>query len=521
MQRANLGAAFATARILGSGWQRLWGLATAAQEPGADRRFEHPAWRENPALDSLRQLYLAGSRWLEESAGAVRELDPALGKRTAFTARQVADALCPANSVLSNPEVLEASLRSGGANLARGVCNLIRDLKQGRISHVPEGAFEVGRDLATTAGRVVFRNSLIELIQYSPSTESVHRRPLLVIPPWVNRYYVMDLQPHNSMFNYLVDSGFTVFTISWKNPGPGQRDLSWDDYTRLGPLAALEVMTAITGAQQVVAIGYCLGGLMLQTTLAYLAATDDRRIAGATLFTTPHELGDAGAVEVFINGWDLLVMEWLMAANGGFLEGANMALTFNMLRANDLVWPYVLNNYLLGRDPAPHDILHWSADGTRQPAPVHSFLVRKIFFERRLEQAGGLEVLGTAIDLGRIEVPCYAVGARSDHIIPWRSAWSVQRMVSGPVRFVLAESGHIAGIINPPAARRRGYWIGDDSSDDPDAWLVGADHHRGSWWLDWVRWLAQQTGETSEPPPLGSRRYPALEAAPGTYVHGT
>jgi polyhydroxyalkanoate synthase len=519
-QQAGLKASFETARVVGTGWARMWGLPTEEQDADADRRFRHAAWRDNPAFDTLRQLYLVGADWLAESADALEELDPALHERGTYFAGQLADAACPANWPLSNPEVLEESLGSGGANFIRGARNLVRDLRKGRISHVPEGAFELGRDLAATPGKVVHRNELMELIQYSPTTEAVHARPLLVIPPWINKYYVMDLQPHNSMFKYLVDSGFTVFAISWKNPGRDQNRLEWNDYTRLGPLAALDAVTAITGDRQVNAIGYCLGGLVLETTLAYLAASRDQRIASATFFTLPQDFANAGAIDVFINGWDVLLMEWVMAANGGFLEGANMALTFNLLRANDLVWPYVVNNYLLGRDPEPMDILHWSSDGTRQPAPTHSFLVRKIFLERRLEQPGGLEILGTPIDVGDIDQPCYSVGAFNDHIIPWRSAHAIHRRVGGPVRFVLAESGHIAGIINPPEAGRRGYWTNDEAVADPDAWFDGAEHHKGSWWPDWVAWLRRHAGNEIEPPPLGGDSHPPLDDAPGVYVRG-
>jgi polyhydroxyalkanoate synthase len=531
-QRASLEASMRSLELMTNSYARLWGAPREDAAPD-DRRFRDEAWRENLALDVIKQAYLVTAQWMVDMADGWKELDPDIHKRAVFYTRQFADALSPTNFALTNPEVIQETIRTGGANLVQGVQNLLGDLRKGRVTQVPEDAFEIGKDLACTPGKVVYRNSLVELIQYTPGTEQVRAVPILVIPPWINRYYVMDLSPHNSMFKYLVEAGFSVFAISWKNPDsalkdpPGSRvsDLDWEDYMALGPLEGLRVVKSITGVDKVNMVGYCLGGIMLQVTLAYLAAIGDETPNTATYFATHQDFSDVGDVAVFISDPEIRLLDWLMSLSGGYLDGRNMAATFNVLRANDLLWHYVINNYLLGKAPPEFDLLYWNSDGTRVPQTVHMFLLRNFFLVNNLAKADFLQMKGVGIDTRRITTPTYCVAAEADHIVPWRGAFKLHEMVSGPVRFILSESGHIAGIINPPAEKKRGYWINTEIEEerergelDPDAWFEGATHHTGSWWGDWVAWLEARSGERVVGPPLGNAEFPALMDAPGTYV---
>ncbi|HSH12928.1 MAG TPA: class I poly(R)-hydroxyalkanoic acid synthase, partial [Desulfurivibrionaceae bacterium] len=468
-------------------------------------RFKDEAWRENALSDLLKQAYLISAQWMLETTDSLEGLNPDLHRQATFWAQQVVDAMSPANFAFSNPEVMAETARTGGMNLWRGWQNLVADLRQGRISQVDSGAFEVGRDLAVTPGKVVYRNRLMELIQYEPTTETVQAVPMLIVPPWINKYYVMDLRPQNSLYRHLLDAGFTVFTISWKNADQSLLDLSWDDYMDLGPLDALRVVRAITGAEKVNLTGYCLGGIILQVTLAYLAARgEDGAVNTATYFTTHQDFSNAGDIAVFINRPGVAFLEWLMSASGGYLDGRNLAATFNMLRANSLVWNYVVQNYLMGKEPPAFDLLYWNSDGTRVPGKVHSFLVRRFFLENKLMQPNGIEVKGVGVDLGRITTPTYAVAGDRDHIVPWQGAFRVRDLQGGPVRFVLAGGGHIAGIINPPADQKRAYWINEEKDADPEAWLAAADKTEGSWWPDWFAWLAERSGNAQAPSPMGS-----------------
>jgi polyhydroxyalkanoate synthase len=415
--------------------------------------------------------------------------------------------------------------------------NLLSDLQKGRVSMVPEGSFQVGKDLAITPGKVVYRNPLIELIQYEPATKKVHEIPILSIPPWINKYYVMDMRPENSMYQYLVDSGFTVFTISWKNPDKSILDLEWADYLEMGPIEALRVIRSITGAERVNTVGYCLGGIAEQVTLAYLEALKDGgavsdpalasltaglpEVNAATYFATHQDFADVGDVDVFLSEPEVRFLEWLMEASGGYLDGRNMAATFSILRSNDLLWHYVVHNYLMGKEPPAFDLLFWNSDGTRIPGKVHSFLLREFFLENKLKEPEGVNVRGVGIDTRRVTVPTYAVACSTDHIVPWRGASKIREMLGGPVRFVLAESGHIAGIINHPAKNKRAYWLNeaeDAQSLAPDAWLEGASEHEGSWWLDWIPWLEGHSGSLVKPPSMGTDEFPPIMDAPGTYV---
>ncbi len=523
-QRASIEAAMHSLQMMTNSYARLWGQPGEDVLP-SDKRFHNEAWRENLAFDLIKQAYLITAQWMVDVADGLQDLDPDIHKRAVFYTRQFADAMSPTNFAATNPEVIEETIRTGGANLVRGIQNLVGDMQQGRISQVPKDAFEVGKDLACTPGKVIFRNKLIELIQYTPATEQVRAVPILVIPPWINKYYVMDLSPDNSMFNYLVEAGFTVFTISWKNPDTSLRDLDWEDYMALGPLEGLRVIKAITGSERVNMVGYCLGGIMLQVTLAYMAAVGDSAANTATYFAAHQDFDDVGDVAVFISDPEVRFLDWLMSISGGYLDGRNMAATFNTLRANDLLWHYVINNYLLGKTPPDFDLLYWNNDGTRVPQTVHMFLLRNFFLVNNMAKPDYLKMKGVGIDVSRITTPSYTVAAQGDHIVPWRGAFRMRQMVSGPIRLVLAESGHIAGIINPPAHKKRGYWINAESAVtekqpdfDPDAWFEGATHHKGSWWPDWVSWLEKQSGDLVPPPTLGSDEFPAIADAPGSYV---
>jgi polyhydroxyalkanoate synthase len=521
-QQATMSAAARHLELMAHAYGRLWGQPGGEVMP-ADDRFRDPSWRDNLAFDLLKQIYLITAQWLVEMADGLEETSPELHKQARFWAQQYADALSPTNFAATNPEVLQEITRTGGTNLLHGMQNLLSDLQKGQISMVPDGAFEVGTDLAVTPGKVVYRNPLIELIQYRPATARVREIPILAIPPWINKYYVMDLQPQNSMYRYLVEAGFTLFTISWKNPGPGDAALGMGlgEFMEHGPLAALQVVKAITGAEKVNTLGYCLGGILQTVMLAYLAAREEHPVNTATFFATHQDFSEAGDVDVFISEPQVRFLEWLMQAGGGYLDGRNMAATFTILRANDLLWHYVVHNYLLGQKPPAFDLLYWNSDGTRVPARVHSFLLREFFLGNKLQQPDGVAIKGVGIDTRRVTIPAYAVACESDHIVPWRGASKVRQLLGGPVRFVLAESGHIAGIINHPAKNKRGYWTNDaDGAQalDPDEWLAGATKHQGSWWVDWVPWLEEHSGALIEPPVMGSNQYPPIMDAPGTYV---
>jgi polyhydroxyalkanoate synthase len=527
-QEATVTAAARHLELMANTYARLWG-GDAPEVMPADRRFADESWQENPAFDVMKQIYLITGQWLVDMTEGLEGLNPDLYKRARFWTQQAVDAASPSNLAVTNPEVLQEIVHTGGTNLVQGFQNLVADLQQGRISMVPHGAFEVGKDLAVTPGQVVYRNPLIELIQYTPTTKRVREVPILAIPPWINKYYVMDLRPENSMFKYLVDAGFTLFTISWKNPDESVLDLEWGDYIEMGVVEALRVLRAITGSDRVNTVGYCLGGIVEQVTLAYLTAQGDEGVPtlglplvnSATFFATHQDFTDVGDVDVFLSEPEVRLLELLMEASGGYLDGRNMAATFNMLRANDLLWHYVVHNYLLGQTPPAFDLLYWNSDGTRVPGKVHSFLLREFFLADKLKEPGAIEIRGVGIDTRRVIIPAYAVACESDHIVPWRGASRIRQMMGGSVRFVLAESGHIAGIINPPAQKKRSYWLNtarNAQTLDPDEWLAGATKHEGSWWLDWVPWLKKHAGKMANPPPMGSEAYPPIADAPGTYV---
>lgn len=517
MQQATMAAAMQGMELSTNAIARMWGIESENVLP-PDSRFDAPVWSENLAADYMKQAYLITSQWMEGVADGLEAIDPDIHHRTKFWIKQLADALSPTNFVVTNPVVLEETVRTGGRNLVVGLQNLLSDLQRGRISQVPEGAFELGVNLAITPGVVVYRNPLIEIIQFTPTTEKVHEIPLLMIAPWINKYYVMDMSPNNSMYRHLVEQGFSVFTISWKNPDESTLDFEWDDYMDLGTLEAIRVVKEITGAPKVNVVGYCLGGIIQQVTLAYLATQVDASINTATYFATHQDFSNAGDVTVFINETGVRTLEWMMEVSGGYLDGRNMAATFNMLRANDLLWNYVVHNYMLGEQPPEFDLLFWNADSTRIPGKVHSFLIREFFMKNLLREPDGLQVKGVGVDLGRIQVPTYTVAATGDHIVPWEGTFQMRKLLGGPVRFTLSSGGHIAGIINPPAESHREYWQNEDPTEDPQVWLAGAEKTQGSWWPDWFEWLSGQSGEKIPPPSLGTEQYSVLDDAPGVYV---
>ncbi len=494
---------------------------TVAAPAPDDRRFKDEAWEQEPAFDFIKQAYLLGANWLKALPKLAADLDPAARRRAEFYLRQVTDAMAPTNFPATNPRVLRVTAEQKGANLTRGLDRLLADMEKGegrlRISMTDETAFRLGENIATTPGQVIFRNELIELIQYDPLTATVARRPLLVVPPWINKYYVLDLQPKNSLIRWAVERGQTVFVMSWVNPGADLAGKTFDDYLSQGTLAALDAVRAATGEADVNLVGYCIGGTLAACTAAWLAAKKDTRLASLTLLTTMLDFTDAGELAVFIDEEQLTLLEKHMDRKG-YLEGHQMARVFNLMRDNDLIWSFVVNNYLLGRDPPPFDLLYWNADATRMPAMMHKFYLRKMYLENKLIEPGAIALAGVPVDLGRIAAPAYVLATREDHIAPWKSVFAATGLLGGPVRFALAASGHIAGVINPPAAGKYGFWLNAAKAKTPDAWLAGAAWREGSWWSDWMDWLGPRAGGQVPARAPGKGGLKALGPAPGDYV---
>jgi polyhydroxyalkanoate synthase len=445
-------------------------------------------------------------------------MDEAERQRLSFHLRQFVDAMSPSLLLLSNPVALRRAMETGGASLADGARNLLHDLKEGRLTMVDAAAFAPGRNLALTPGKVVHRNRLIELIQYAPSTQTVHQIPLLILPPWINKYYILDMQPKNSMVRYLVDQGFTVFVVSWKNPDTSMDGTTIEDYMDLGPLEASEAIREITGSPTINVMGYCIGGTLLAMTLAWLAAKGDTRFGSATFMVSLQDFSKVGDTAVFLGEPAIDFVEQQMMERG-YLDSREMSNMFNLLRSNDLIWSNVVNNYLLGQKPPAFDLLYWNSDGTRMTRAAHSWYLRNTYVENNLIEPEKIHLKGEALDLGRITLDAYAVGAEKDHIVPWAAAWRLTQLTNGKVRFVLASSGHIAGIINPPGGKGI-YWVnaGDRPPDTPEEWRASSTRHDGSWWTDWARWLAEHSGCEGNPPAMGSAVHPALDDAPGRNV---
>ena len=499
---------------------KFWGIEkevepVAAPEKG-DKRFNTPDWQQNPIFDVLKQGYLLAATTLLKTASEIQGLDEKQQRKMTFYLRQFLDAISPTNYTFTNPQVIHETITTGGKNLVSGMEHLLRDIQAGQIKMTDTDAFEPGRNLALTPGQVVYRNKLIELIQYTPSTEKVYSIPLLFIPPWINKYYILDMQPQNSLIKFLVDNGFTVFVISWKNPDASMEDTSFDDYLTLGPLAALDVIKDITGSPKVNAIGYCIGGTLLSMALPYLKAKKDETVNSATFFVSLQDFTEVGDTSVFIDEPQVAYIEGQMMERG-YLDSRSMATMFNMLRANDLIWSNVVNNYLLGKEPPAFDPLYWNNDGTRMTRDAHSFYLRNTYLENNLIHPNNIVLKGVPIDLGQIHQDIYAVGTQQDHIVPWQSAWRITQLASGQARFVLGGSGHIAGIINPPG-KGRGYWTNEKPVKSADQWFESAEHSSGSWWTDWLEWLKPRSGEQVSPPGMGSAKYPPITPAPGSFV---
>ena len=516
---------------LGKAYLDLWAaavkrLAGEAAPPVAapaanDKRFTDPEWTSNQFFDFLKQAYLLTTGWANKLVSDAAGLDPHTRQKADFYIRQITNALSPSNFVLTNPELLRETLTSNAENLVRGMHMLAEDIAAGgghlKIRQSDASLFEVGRNLATTPGKVIFQNDLMQLIQYAPSTEKVLKRPLLIVPPWINKFYVLDLTPEKSFIKWCVDQGLTVFCISWVNADARLAQKTFEDYVREGPVAALDAIKEATGEDKVHAAGYCVGGTMLTVALAAMAAWHDERIMSATLFASQVDFTYAGDLKVFIDEEQIKAIEQRMAERG-YLDGKAMATVFNMLRSNDLLWPYVINNYLKGKAPFPFDLLYWNSDSTRLPAANHSFYMRNCYLDNKL--ARGEMMLGnTPIDVHSIKIPIYNLATREDHIAPAKSVMLASKFFGGKVRFVVTGSGHIAGVVNPPDKKKYQYWTGPrPRSGNLDAWLVKAKEHPGSWWPDWLAWIKRQDPTEVPARVPGDGKLKPIEDAPGSYV---
>lgn len=488
-----------------------------------DNRFRDADWQEHFVFDYIKQTYLISARHIHDVVSCVEGLDENTQRKVNFFTRQYVDALSPSNFALTNPEVFRETFKSHGQNLIKGFNNLLRDIEDGdgqlRIKMTDVQAFELGRNVATTPGKVVFQNELMQLLQYTPTTAQVAKRPLLIVPPWINKYYILDLREKNSLIKWAVEQGHTVFVMSWVNPDEKLAQAGFDAYLQNGTLAALDAIEKQTGEKEINAAGYCLGGTLLATTLAYCAAKGDRRIASATFFTTLLDFSQPGELGVFLDEKSVEGLEKRMSERG-YLDGSDMASTFNMLRSNDLIWSFVVNNYLMGRDPFPFDLLFWNSDSTRMPARMHSFYLRNMYLQNRLREPGGITLLDTPIDLSEIRVPTYFISTQEDHIAPWRTTYLGAKLMQGDTRFVLGGSGHIAGIVNPPAANKYGFYVNATETlpEDSEAWFHGATHHEGSWWTDWGQWLTQQGAEKVPARDPSGGALKVVEDAPGSFA---
>ena len=493
--------------------------ARAAAVPG-DRRFSSAAWREQPYFAWLRDAYLLYAEYLT-SVAALARLPPEEKRRLEFSVRQFVDAIAPTNFPATNPDVLERAVETEGTSVLEGLRNFIGDVGKGRITMSDESAFEVGRNLAVTPGSVVLRNPLIELIQYDATTPSVAKRPLLMVPPCINKYYILDLTPANSFVRHAVDQGHTVFMISWRNVPGDLGTLTWDDYLEQGVLAALAAAKAITGSPRVNTLGFCVGGTILASALAVLAARGDATASSATFLTTMLDFADPGDIGVYVSQQILAAREPALMA-GQRVHGSELAGAFASLRPNDLVWNYVVNNYFKGRKPPAFDLLYWNGDSANLPGPMYVYYIKEMYLGNRLREHGALTMLGEPIDLANIKAPAYVYASREDHIVPWRSAYRTLGLVGGETQFVLGASGHIAGVVNPPQSGKRNYWTHAAKPASADDWLERATSHAGSWWPHWYRWLEHHKGgERDAPTGTGNADHPPLDAAPGTYVRAS
>ncbi|MFK8067697.1 MAG: PHA/PHB synthase family protein [Gammaproteobacteria bacterium] len=496
--------------------------ADVAIEPSPDdKRFRHEAWENHPVFKHLRDSYLLTSKWMRNVVSETEGMDKNSAKKLEFFTERYLDALSPTNFAATNPAVLERMLETKGASLVRGTKNMLADIEAGegelKIKMADKDAFTLGENIATTPGKVIFQNDIHQLIQYTPSTETVHKKPLLIVPPWINKYYILDLQANNSYLKWLVDQGHTVFVISWINPDESYRDTEFSNYVEDGVLAALDAINNATGETQVNAIGYCIGGTLLATTLAYMQEKKDERISSATFLTTMLDFEEPGDLGVFLGEEEISSLETKMDERG-YLDGAEMSGTFNMLRANDLIWSFYINNYLMGNDVRPFDLLYWNSDSTRMPAKMHSWYLRNMYLNNLLKQPGALEINGVSIDLSKVTIPVCFVSTVEDHIAPWKSTYAGTTLFGGSKRFILGGSGHIAGIINPPAANKYDYRVSSKPPVDPDKWFEKAEVHAGSWWPEWSKWVKAKAGKKISARTPGVGELDIIEDAPGTYV---
>lgn len=492
-----------------------------------DRRFNNPQWNENLMFNYIKQSYLLTADWVANSINSNEEVDEFTRQKVSFYARQFVDAISPTNFALTNPDVIEETVKTNGENLIEGLKNLVHDIEKSntgvlRPTMVEEGVFEVGKNVATTEGSVVYESKMFQLIQYAPKTKEVAKRPLLICPPWINKFYILDLQPKNSFVKYAVEeAGQTVFMISWKNPDESFKDVNWEDYMQDGILDAVEQVLAITGEKDLNAIGYCIAGTLLTSTLAYMKAKGDKRINAATYFTSMSDFSVPGELGLFLEEENIEMIEEKMAEKG-YLEGAEMANIFSALRANDLIWSFVVNNYLMGKQPFPFDLLYWNDDPTRLPAAMHSFYLRNMYLHNNLIKKNAIKLKGQGIDISTIDTPMYYITAQADHIVPWKGAFKhIHLMKNADVKFILASSGHIAGVVNPPAKKKGGFFIAPvKGQKDPEAWLKTAKQKEGSWWTDWNKWINEQSDNEKVPArKIGAKaKFKAIEPAPGRYV---
>ena len=501
----------------------LWADLLASRTPQIrDRRFSAPAWQSNPLYAFNAASYLLNARMMNALADAV-EADAKTKQKIRFATQQAIDAMSPSNFLATNPEAQKKLIETKGESLTKGIMHMIADMRKGHISQTDETAFEVGVNVATSEGAVVFENTLIQVLQYRPLTKQVHERPLLIVPPCINKFYILDLQPENSLIRYAVEQGHTVFVVSWVNPNESHAQLGWDDYIQHGVIDAIEVAQDISGAKQINTLGFCVGGTLLATALSVLAARGKKPASSLTLLTTMLDFSDVGAIEVYVDETQVAQREQSIG-QGGLMPGRDFAAAFSSLRPNDLVWNYVESNYLKGEDPPPFDLLYWNADSTNLPGPMFCYYLRNMYLENNLRNAGQLQVGADAIDLGKVQVPTFLYASREDHIVPWTSAYTTTGLLNRAKRsnnhFVLGASGHIAGVINPPAKKKRSYWTNKGKlPDTAQTWLEGATEHPGSWWTEWSTFLAGHAGEqVNAPRKYGNARHKPIEPAPGRYV---
>jgi polyhydroxyalkanoate synthase subunit PhaC len=501
--------------------QRLRGEGPAGK-PLPDRRFAASEWLSNPAAAITAQMYLLNARTLLDMADNVQG-DAKTRARVRFAVQQWVDATSPSNFLALNPEALKKAIDTQGESIAHGLQHLLEDVQKGHVSQTDESVFEVGRNVATTAGSVVFENELFQLIEYKPLTAKVHERPMLFVPPCINKYYILDLQPENSVIRYTVEQGHRTFVVSWRNPDESLKDKTWDDYIELGPIAAIRTVQAVSGAKAINTLGFCVGGTILATALAVLAARGEQPAASVTLLTTLLDFESTGVLDIFIDEASVQMREMTIGEQApmgpGLLKGKELATTFSFLRPNDLVWNYVVGNYLKGETPPPFDLLYWNGDSTNLPGPMYCWYLRHLYLHNELKRPGALTVCGQKVDLGRIEAPFFVYGSREDHIVPWTAAYASMPLIKGRKTFVMGASGHIAGVINPPAKGKRSYWTNTKLPPKADDWLAGATEHPGSWWTTWSDWLKPHGGKlVNAPKTPGNLRFKAIEPAPGRYV---